>query len=64
MRLRIHFEEAALGGLFLLAEAEMSRIAPHVPLARSVPRVDDRRVASGMVFVIKHGLRRQDAPKA
>jgi len=28
-----------------------------------VPRVDDRRVVSGIVYVIKHGLQWKDAPK-
>jgi len=34
----------------------MTRISPHFPLSHGVPRVDDRRVASGIVYVIKHGL--------
>jgi transposase len=52
-----------MGGLFLLSEAQMARIAPHFPLAHGVPRVDDRRVVSGIVYVIKHGLQWKDAPK-
>jgi transposase len=32
-------------------------------LAHGVPRVDDRRVISGIVYVIKHGLQWKDAPK-
>lgn len=50
-------------GLSLPSEAQMARIAPHFPLAHGVPRVDDRRVVSGMVYVIKHVLQRKDAPK-
>lgn len=50
-------------GLFLPSEAQMARIAPHFPLAHGVPRVDDRRVVSGIVYVIKHGLQWKDAPK-
>jgi len=50
-------------GLFLLSERQMARIAPHFPLAHGVPRVDDRRVVSGIVYVIKHGLQWKDAPK-
>jgi hypothetical protein len=30
--------------------------------ARGIPRVDDRRVLSGIIFVIKGGLRWRDAP--
>jgi transposase len=52
-----------MAGLFPLSEAQMVRIAPHVPLAHGVPRVDDRRVVSGIVYVIKHGLKWKDAPK-
>ena len=49
-------------GLFLLSERQMARIAPHFPLAHGVPRVDDRRVVSGIVDVIRHGLQGKDAP--
>ena len=52
-----------MSGLFLLSEAQMARIAPHFPLAHGMPRVDDRRVISGIVYVIKHGLQWKDAPK-
>ena len=50
--------------LFLLSEAQMRRIEPFFPLSHGVPRVDDRRVISGIVFVIKNGLRWRDAPAA
>ena len=49
-------------GLFLLSERQMARISPHFPLAHGVPRVDDRRVVSGIVDVIRHGLQWKDAP--
>jgi transposase len=52
-----------MDGLFLLSERQMARIAPHFPLAHGVPRVNDRRVVSGIVYVIKHGLQWKDAPK-
>jgi len=32
-------------------------------LAHGVPRVDDRRVVSGIVYVIRNGLQWKDAPK-
>ncbi len=53
-----------MDGLFLLSEHQMARIAPFFPLAHGVSRVDDRRVVSGIVYVIKHGLQWKDAPKA
>jgi transposase len=52
-----------MSGLFLLSERQMARIASFFPLAHGVPRVDDRRVVSGIVYVIKHGLQWKDAPK-
>ena len=52
-----------MSDLFLLSESQMSRIAGHFPLAHGVPRVDDRRVISGIVYVIKHGLQWKDAPQ-
>ena len=51
-----------MSGLFLLSERQMARISPHFPLAHGVPRVDDRRVVSGIVYVIRKGLQWRDAP--
>jgi transposase len=52
-----------MDGLFLLSTRQMARISPHFPLAHGVPRVDDRRVVSGIVYVIRNGLQWKDAPK-
>jgi transposase len=41
----------------------MRRIKPYFPLSHGIPRVDDRRIISGIVFVIRNGLRWRDAPK-
>ena len=41
----------------------MRRIEPFFPLSHGIPRVDDRRVISGIVFVIRKGLRWRDAPR-
>jgi transposase len=49
--------------LFLLSERQMARISPYFPLSHGVPRVDDRRVVSGIVYVIRNGLQWQDAPR-
>jgi putative transposase len=48
--------------LFLLSQAQMRRIERYFPLSHGVPRVDDRRIVSAIVFVIKNGLRWRDAP--
>jgi transposase len=47
---------------FLLTPAQMRRIRPQFSLSHSIPRVDDRRVLSGIIFVIQGGLRWRDAP--
>ena len=52
-----------MGDLFPLRERQMARISPFFPLAHGVPRVDDRRVVSGIVYVIRNGLQWKDAPK-
>jgi transposase len=48
--------------LFWLSEAQVAKIEQYFSLAHGVPRVDDRRVVSGIIFVIRNGLRRRDAP--
>ena len=50
--------------LLLLSEAQMRRIEPYFPLSHGIARVDDRRVLSGILFVIRNGLRWRDAPAA
>ena len=52
-----------MGDLFLLSKVQMARISLHFPLSHGVPRVDDRRVVSGIVYVIRNGLQWKDAPK-
>ena len=49
--------------VFLLSERQMARISPCFPLSHGVPRVDDRRVVSGIVYVIRNGLQWKDAPR-
>jgi len=52
-----------MSDLIWLSEAQMRQIEPYFPLSHGVPRVDDRRVLSGIIFVIRNGLRWRDAPK-
>ena len=40
----------------------MARLRPFFPKPHGKPRVDDRRVLSGMIFVNPNGLRWCDAP--
>ena len=47
---------------FWLTEVQLQQIASFFPLSPVVPRVDDRRVVSGIIHVIRNGLRWRDAP--
>jgi putative transposase len=47
---------------YWLTEAQLKRIEPIFPGTRGIPRVDDRRVVSGITHVIRNGLRWRDAP--
>ena len=52
-----------MSDLLLLSEAQMRRIEPYFPLSHGVPRVDDRLILSGIIFVLRNGLRWRDAPR-
>ncbi len=52
-----------MSDLFWLTEAQMERLRPFFPKPHGRPRVDDRRVLSGIIFVNRNGLRWRDAPK-
>lgn len=43
--------------------ATSERLKPFFPKSHGKPRVDDRRVLSGIIFINRNGLRRCDAPK-
>jgi hypothetical protein len=45
-----------------LSEDQMVRLRPFFPKSRGKPRVDDRRVLSGIIFINRNGVRRWDAP--
>jgi len=47
---------------YWLTEAQIERLKPYFPRSHGVPRVDDRRVLSGIIHVIKRGLQWRDAP--
>jgi putative transposase len=51
-----------MSDLIWLSQAQMRRIEPYFPLSHGIARVDDCKVISGMVFVIRNGLRWRDAP--
>jgi putative transposase len=43
-----------MSDLIWLSDAQMRRIERHFPRSHSVPRVDDRRIVSGIIFVIRN----------
>lgn len=50
---------------FWLSDVQWARLAPLLPnKPRGVPRVDDRRVISGIIHVLKSGGRWADAPSS
>jgi len=51
-----------MSDLFWLSDRQFVRMRPYFPLSHGVPRSDDRRVLSGIIHVIKNGLRWRDAP--
>jgi transposase len=52
-----------MSDLFWLSDAQMSRLEPYFPKSHGKPRVDDRRVLSGIIFINRNGLRWRDAPR-
>jgi transposase len=52
-----------VSNLYWLSEEQMVRLRPFFPESHGVPRVDDRRVLSGIIFINRNGLRWCDAPK-
>jgi transposase len=50
-----------MSDLFWLTDEQMERLRPFFPKSHGKPRVDDRRVLSGIVFVNRNRLRWRDA---
>ena len=52
-----------MSDLYWLTDEQMARLSPYFPKSHGKPRVDDRRVLSGIIFVNRNGLRWRDAPR-
>ena len=50
--------------VFYLSKQQFNRINQYFPRSHGVERVDDLRVVSGIIYVIRNGLQWKDAPKA
>jgi len=48
---------------YWLSEAQLERLKLYFPRSHGRPRVDDRRVISGIIHVIRNGVRWCDAPE-
>ena len=44
-----------MSDLFWLSDAQMARLEPFFPKSHGKPRVDDRRVLSGIIFINRNG---------
>ena len=44
-----------MSNLFWLTDAQMARLQPFFPKSHGKPRVDDRRVLSGIIFINRMG---------
>ena len=52
-----------MSDLYWLTDEHIAKLAPFLPRSHGKPRVDDRRVLSGIIFINCHGLRWRDAPR-
>jgi transposase len=46
-----------MSDLFWLTDEQMARLQPFFPRSHGRPRVDDRRVLSGIIFINRNALR-------
>jgi transposase len=54
--------KGTMSDLFWLSDEQIERLRPFFAKSHGQPRVDDRRVLNGIVFVNRNGLRWRDAP--
>ena len=52
-----------MSDLYWLTDEQMARLSPNFPKGHGKPRVNDRCVPSGIIFVNRNGLRRRVAPR-
>ena len=49
--------------LYYLTEEQIKKLSRYFPSSHGVARVDDRRVISGIIHVLKRGMQWRDAPR-
>lgn len=52
-----------MSDLYWLANEQMAKLTPFFPMSRGKPRVDGRRVPSGILLIYCNMLRWRDAPR-
>mgnify|MGYP005997722847 CR=1 FL=1 len=52
-----------MSNVFWLNDEQMARVKPFFPKSHGKPRVDDRRVLSGIIFINRNGLPWSDGPR-
>ena len=52
-----------MNDLFYLEIAQLERISCYFPKPHGIARVDDLKVLSGIIHVLKRGLQWRDAPR-
>ncbi|EKF42335.1 transposase [Nitratireductor indicus C115] len=50
--------------LFCLSERQKAQISPFFPSSYRVPRIDNRQMVSGIIYVIRNCLHWKDSPSA
>ena len=53
-----------MSDLYWLSDTQMAKLDPFSPKSHGKPRVDDKRVLSGIIFINRNGWRWRDAPEA
>jgi len=51
-----------MSDLFWLSDEQMAQLEPFFPKSHGKPRVSEKRVLSGIIFINRNGLRWRDAP--
>lgn len=51
-----------MSDLYWLSDTQLAKLKPFSPKSHGKPRVADRRVLSGIIFIKPNGLRWRDAP--
>ena len=52
-----------MSDLYWLTDEQMAKLSPFFPKYHGKPRVDEKRVLSGIIFINRNGLRWRDAPR-